>query len=276
MKTYIFYHKNCPDGFGAAFCAWKKFWENAIYIPKLHDEDLPEIPNWSDVFMLDIAFPLCKIQNILNHSNLTIIDHHISIYDELKWLKNYIFDIQSSGAVLSWKYFFPDQPVPMFLKYIQDKDLWKWELPNSKSIYSAIISYDQDFQIRNNLIKKDITEFLTEWIALERYRNKLISESLNHIHLLQIDEFTIPAINNQHIISETANKTILDYWKKFGYQLACCYFVLSDQKVKFSLRSIWDFDVLEICKRFWWWWHKNAGWFIIPIEKFNLMKIFSS
>ena len=47
------------------------------------------------------------------------------------------FDISKCGAVLTWEYFFPDEPVPAFLAYIQDRDLWQWLQPKSKEINEA-------------------------------------------------------------------------------------------------------------------------------------------
>jgi hypothetical protein len=31
--TVVIYHADCRDGFGAAYAAWKKFGDNASYIP---------------------------------------------------------------------------------------------------------------------------------------------------------------------------------------------------------------------------------------------------
>ncbi|MFM6158470.1 MAG: DHHA1 domain-containing protein, partial [Sphaerospermopsis kisseleviana] len=47
------------------------------------------------------------------------------------------FDINKCGAVLTWEYFFPNEPVPAFLLYIQDRDLWQWLQPKSKEINEA-------------------------------------------------------------------------------------------------------------------------------------------
>jgi oligoribonuclease NrnB/cAMP/cGMP phosphodiesterase (DHH superfamily) len=47
------------------------------------------------------------------------------------------FEIEKCGATLTWEYFFPDAPVPAFLKYVQDRDLWTWQEPKSKVINEA-------------------------------------------------------------------------------------------------------------------------------------------
>src|SRR3989338_9515798 len=42
LKTAILYHANCPDGFGGAYAAWKKFGDSAEYIPVKHGKPIPE------------------------------------------------------------------------------------------------------------------------------------------------------------------------------------------------------------------------------------------
>lgn len=55
-------------------------------------------------------------------------------------LNHFHFDNNRSGALLAWDHFFPDSPPPQTLLYIQDRDLWKWELPHSKQISNALIN----------------------------------------------------------------------------------------------------------------------------------------
>ena len=32
--------------------------------------------------------------------------------------------MDNCGAILTWKYFYGDKPIPLFLKYIEDRDMW--------------------------------------------------------------------------------------------------------------------------------------------------------
>lgn len=276
MKNYIIYHKDCTDGFWAAYIAWKKFGDDGIYIPMFHWDELPKIEEWANVYLLDIAFSREKMISLKNKYNVVVLDHHKSAYDELHDLEYCKFDMNKSWTILAWEYFFPNQNVPTVLKYVEDKDLWKWILPNSKTIYSAISSYDHDFDQWDNMVNKWMDELLFEWHILEKYRDTMITSVLKNVHYIQIDEFTMPAINSQIMVSETVNRMIQEIWLKDWIQVWCCYFVLDNDNIKFSLRSIGDFDILQIAKRFWWGWHKNSGWFILPKEKFNFWKISST
>ena len=63
-----------------------------------------------------------------------------------------------SGCQLTWDYFFEDQKRPFFIDYIGDRDLWKWELPDSKEINAAI--FETNLIDQNDLMK--LTNLLTD------------------------------------------------------------------------------------------------------------------
>ena len=70
-------------------------------------------------------------------AGLIVIDHHKSAMVELHDISNTHFDMTKSGAILSWEFFHPGKEPPKFISYIQDRDLWKWELPYSREFSAA-------------------------------------------------------------------------------------------------------------------------------------------
>ena len=66
-----------------------------------------------------------------------VIDHHRTAMIELHDISNTHFDMNHSGARLSWDFFHPGHPPPKLISYIEDRDLWKWELPYSKEFSAA-------------------------------------------------------------------------------------------------------------------------------------------
>lgn len=63
------------------------------------------------------------------------------------------FDMTKSGAVLTWEYFH-DKSVPKLLLHIQDRDIWKWSIPGSDEILTALDCYPQEFEIWDDLMYK--------------------------------------------------------------------------------------------------------------------------
>ena len=75
-------------------------------------------------------------------AKLVLLDHHQSAADKLGRFQCRCgavhFDMSQSGAMLSWKFFFPEQPVPDLIRYVQDRDLWHWAFPESAPFLSAL------------------------------------------------------------------------------------------------------------------------------------------
>ena len=132
----IIYHGDCPDGFGAAWAAWKKFGAAAQYIPVQHRTVPPAEIEGRDVFTLDYCYPWPVVEKELlpKVKTLTVVDHHRSSVEAVSHLPGSVLDHEHSGAVLSWKQFHPGVPTPKLLEYVEDTDLWKFSLPHSKEI----------------------------------------------------------------------------------------------------------------------------------------------
>lgn len=43
-----------------------------------------------------------------------------------------------SGARLAWEFFHPEKPVPALIRYIEDRDIWKWEFAESAAFLAAL------------------------------------------------------------------------------------------------------------------------------------------
>lgn len=145
----IFYHKNCPDGIGSLWAAnYKK------RIPIHYPLPAGENPTKIDIEEKSILFvDICPndyfiLENIGKVKKMTILDHHKSSREMVedimkKKIPNLeiIFDMERSGATITWDYFFPNTPYPFFIHYIEDKDLWRYKLPHSQEINFALESY---------------------------------------------------------------------------------------------------------------------------------------
>jgi hypothetical protein len=143
----VIYHGHCPDGFAAALAAWLYFDGQGEYLGISHGkvnqlEDLPPLAGRA-VYILDFSFEETLMQGIDEQAaKLVMLDHHKSAADKLGQFKCRCgavhFDMTQSGAMLAWKFFFPDQEVPDLVRYVQDRDLWTWAFPESAAFLSAL------------------------------------------------------------------------------------------------------------------------------------------
>src|SRR5690606_1810619 len=143
----VIYHGKCPDGFGAALAAWLYFEGRGEYVGMSHSketliEEMPELQDRS-VYILDFSFsPEIMTAIDAKARKLVMLDHHKSAADKLHGFQCRCgvvhFDLTQSGAMLAWKFFHPAKPVPDLIRFIQDRDLWHWAIPESASFLSAL------------------------------------------------------------------------------------------------------------------------------------------
>lgn len=249
MKPILFYHAKCPDGFGSAYAFWRKYGDEMDYVPLNHYDQLPELTG-REVFFADIARSEKEILEINSVAKeLQVLDHHVSAWKELNHLEFCHFDMEHSGAVISWKYNFPDEEVPTLLKYIQDRDFWKFELVHSDEVLAAIDSYGMTFEIWQDLDRRlsdpeEMASLLKEGKAILRYNKTLIDRLKQEAHTLKIRGHEVPAINTPFFRSEIVGE--LAKGRKFaaGYHF-------DGEKFVFSLRSRkGGFDVSELAGTF--------------------------
>ena len=276
-RTIVIYHAGCPDGFGSAWSFWKKYGNGIEYFPASHGEEPPDVSG-KDVFIVDFSYKRESLIKMNDQSNsLVLLDHHVSAEKDVGDLDFCNFDMNHSGAYLSWQYLFGSDNIPPLISYIEDRDLWKWELPNSESILSAIDSYPRDFKVwddLNDMLCLDHTSENASWgfeklkaegCAILRYKQNLLDSLVKNRFDAKILDFNIPMINAPFFQSELAS--ILSEGESF----AAAYYFNGDS-YRVSLRSRDDGeDVSEIATKFGGGGHRCAAAFNIDsIDSFVL------
>ncbi len=147
-RTVILYHGNCPDGFGGAYAAWKKFGDSAEYIPLFRDVPPPAPESFSDahLYFIDFSYPQEQMdQYVANANGVTVLDHHEGVEDVITTMPEYRYTSEHSGSVIAWQYFHPETPAPLLLQYVEQGDLYKFEMPESEEILSYVYTRPQAF-----------------------------------------------------------------------------------------------------------------------------------
>ncbi len=151
----VLYHKNCTDGFGAAWAAYKKFGAKADYIPVLHQTPPPEGLTNKKLYLVDFSYPEATTEKLIaSNKRVTGLDHHAMCEPAIRLTEGGVFDNDRSGAVITWNYFHPKEKTPMLLKYVQDNDLWRFDLPKSKEITSFLRTVPFEFAKWNKFAKE--------------------------------------------------------------------------------------------------------------------------
>jgi oligoribonuclease NrnB/cAMP/cGMP phosphodiesterase (DHH superfamily) len=267
MNPLIIYHANCLDGFGAAFAAHDYFSSQNIeveYHAASHGDEPPECAG-REVYIVDFSYKRDVLKQICAVADkVAILDHHITAQEELEGLEHehanltVVFDMEKSGAVLSWEHFH-QAPVPRLLLHIQDRDLWRFELDGTDEINTALISHPFSFEFWTQLAGSEgrLAELRAEGETLNRYRRQLIEQYKSRAVLGKVAGYEVPVVNAPHaIISELLGELAQDYPFAAGYQD-------KGSKRSWSLRSRRDGgeDVAKIAERFGGGGHRNAAGF---------------
>lgn len=141
----ILFHGGCPDGFSGAYAAWKKFGDSADYIPVSHGDPAPEHLEGKELYLIDFCYEKETMEELARTAkSVTVLDHHEGV-KSVATLYPGVFDTSRSGATIAWSYFHPDTPVPTLLRYVEDGDLYRLTLPDSREVRAYVYAGIESF-----------------------------------------------------------------------------------------------------------------------------------
>ncbi len=167
-QPLVLYHgHHCPDGFAAALAAWLYYQGKAEFLGLNHGDiqsvgDLPPVLGRA-VYVLDFSFDEALLRDIeARAAKLVLLDHHLSAAQKLTGFACRSgcvhFDMTKSGARLAWQFFHPDQPVPDLIRFVEDRDIWVWQYPESAGFLSALDMEAFDFERWQAIAAMDTTQ----------------------------------------------------------------------------------------------------------------------
>lgn len=278
MEPLVIYHKSCIDGQGAAaVCAAR--WPKAELYAGVYSEAPPDVTD-REVYLVDFSYPLQVLKHMLiDARHITIIDHHKTAIDELAGFHSpkltKVMTNENSGAVLTWKYCFPDRVVPQMLIHIEDRDLWKFVYGDTTRAVTAYL-YSLDFDVPHwvqmldeHFWTRHFGIFIAGGETLLRQEQKRVKSLSRHPRWLNIGGYLVPAVNcNAYYASEVGHE-LTHHFESTDMSLtfAATYYDIEDGRV-FSLRSAPDgADVAAVAKQYGGGGHFHASGFKVTREQ---------
>jgi hypothetical protein len=277
VRRVCFYHAGCPDGFGAAWAVRAAWGDTAEYRARGHDDPLQadELAG-AEVVFADIALANPELRAVGRRaSRLVVLDHHVSALErfrsdpdlayELESRGHLIrFDLSHSGSVLAWHHFHPGRPVPPLLAYVEDQDLWRWQLPDSAEVNAAIGSWRRRFEVWDRLASEPIERLVAEGRPIVRAQRSEVDRALLNVHPVYVGELRLEAVNALFQRSAIGHELA----KRAGFGAPCgLVYRLVERRVECSLYSLGDFDVAKIAARLGGGGHRNAAGFTVSLEE---------
>ena len=279
MARVCYYHAGCPDGFGAAWAVRYAWGETASYVSRGHDERIERGAHRGDeVAFVDIAPSNGEIANLCDETAaLHIVDHHVTARDRIEGDRdiaarlraaahNAHFDLNFSGAVLAWHYWNPGKVLPDILGYIEDQDLWRFKLPNSREVNAALASYPMRFATWDRLADADPERLAGEGRPIVRAQRVTIDRAVDTAQIVRVGEHRIEAVA----------ATTLRPW--IGHELATraahgvpCGIVynIDGKRVDVSIYSVGDFNVAALATERGGGGHRSASGFSVPLDEWQ-------
>lgn len=255
----ILYHKNCLDGFGAAYAAWRFLGDSAAYIPVTYGEEPPYLKDKS-VFILDFSYPRATILDIKRQADtLLILDHHKTAQEALSGLDYAVFDMGKSGCRLAWEYFHPSKSIPRLLELIEDRDLWKFRYEETKAVTAALFDlWPTEFNHWDTLVKDEdeLNKLFFRGKDLCLINTREVEKAFNVKHKVTLNGVQGLAANASPKISSELGNRLATESGTFG--LVYSYDGAKNDWMC-SLRSVGSFDVSELAKIYGGGGHRNAS-----------------
>jgi len=267
-----YFHRNCADGFGAAYSIWTK-WPDIEFVPLAHGDPISASQYvGKHVIFVDFSLKANAMRDLgISAKSVVILDHHKSAELELEsfakfdgsiedlealmvyWSKDssflnvYVhFDMLHSGAVLAWNFANPGTPAPIGLLYIEDRDLWNWNLEGSKAFGLALESEIWDFEHWDMWVLNpgDAQKLVEVGESIISYQAKLIKQITSNAKMGELpmptDDGTkrvaknVVFCNTAVLQSEVGNALLQQFIEA---DFAAVWYITADGDTRYSLRS---------------------------------------
>jgi uncharacterized protein len=209
--TILYHGGGCRDGFCAAW-VMRMLYPAAEFRPVNYGGDMPDVTG-RRVFFVDFCPTETQLRGFCRtNPEVTVLDHHATAEPTLTTVKadnlHVVFDKARSGARLAWEHVCAESGrhdaglVPWLVRYVEDRDLWRWSLPNSREINAAIRLTDLDFPAWDALAQMDPLDLVGRGEAVLLRDAEIVESHVRHAVPQEVGGYKVPVVNATVLISE--------------------------------------------------------------------------
>jgi len=273
------FHAACDDGFAAAWAVRHALGDGVEFYPGVYQQAPPDVIG-RNVLLVDFSYKRAVLEEMARQAAaILILDHHKTAAEDLAgwpdvpappfghpeargWFPDSgvytTFDMERSGAALAWDHFHA-APRPDFIEYVQDRDLWRRQLPGIDEFTMALRSYPQDFAVWDGLVAGGMAAMIAEGKAIGRYYRLRCAEFRRAAYMTTLAGEKIWIANAPYFAASEVAGELAERGLAFG----ACYFEVGRGRYQYSLRSRGAFDVSAVAKQFGGGGHRNAAGFTV-------------
>ena len=293
------YHFPCDDGFAAAWIVRRK-WPDVVMAPTNYGQMFPDVNyRGKNILIADFSYKPDAISELMmsyGARSIVMLDHHKTAQADLKeftvemggdakftagdmegLFRDFAeldrpavaarFDMDRSGASLAWEFCFPDQPMPVFIQLIEDRELWRLKLKETRAFSLYLRSYAMDFATWDriaDLIERDPNLVLGEALSIERFYDQKLAEMVPTATLKSIGKWKgVPVAHAPYAFASDLANLLLKVHPEAPFAAVV---VDAYGGRTYSLRSEDSRqDVSEVARTFGGGGHRNAAGFRVPL-----------
>ena len=227
------------------------------------------------IFILD--HHKSALEKYLPHTDLRTLEPEKLLCFDLEQFNNVklICSLYMSGAHIVHNYFYGHRDVPNIVMLVEDYDLWKFQYGDkTKQIHQLLMAADKSFEewerLTNLLQNPEEADKLFKQgkKLLESFTDK-VAEYVSNASVITLwrgnDYYDVPAVACPPEFASAVGNELAKTTEFFGVT-----FSLVSEKghhlIKWSLRSVGDFDVAKLASYFEGGGHKNAAGFTTLFE----------
>jgi len=294
---FIIYHKWCPDGWVAFMIAYMfllklgKKDEDIWRYGATHKDKKENIPDVTgrNVLMVDFSYSKSVIRHMRKTAkSFVLLDHHEKAILLLSGEDNCYFETKQCGASMAFRYFYGhNTPIPEQILHTRARDLWIWDIPDSREVSMAVYTYLKLDDNDNNI--KLWSDYLTNNNTLAEFKlkgkpiwdNAKITIEFASRYFVEFNFFGYPTafVEARNLQSEIG-EAILAKREKIQVAVIWSYDAFNkiyEYKTRSRAADVNAPNVNELCMRFGGGGHKNAAGiklraFSTPDQLFTLAK----
>ena len=275
-QPLVIYHgRNCPDGFASALSAWLYYAGQAEFLGLDHGDiksvdDLPALAGRA-VYILDFSFSPELLRRIEERAvKLVLLDHHKSAADKLSGFTCRCgivhFDMQKSGARLAWEFFLPGQAVPDLVRFVEDRDIWVWQYPESGAFLAALDMEPFEFERWHEIALFDarqLSSYIERGRAMDEKFSKLASDLAEGAQALTFNGVSGLMVNAPGVF----HSLVGDMLSKNSNSFALMWSTDKSGVIKVGLRSQRSFNCIPLAESMHGGGHAQACGFKMGLER---------
>lgn len=273
--TTLCLHHNDADGRASAAIVRRFYGPETVCHEMNYGDPVPWnlVDQAERVVVVDFSLPEETMRRLAEGRELIWIDHHQSSLETLGPVAEAegwpgVRDRSEAACVLTWRFFFPDRPVPRAVVLIGDRDIWRWAEAETGPFNEGLYR-EEDTSPANDALWGPLLDDDPQAVARLVERGRVLLEArLQDIRreverrgfVVEFEGLRTLAINHR------GSGDMGAYIRSLGYTLAYCYVdgVQDGELRTFVTLYSAEVDVARLAQRFGGGGHPGAAGFSFP------------